>query len=657
VDSAGNAYVTGGTGSPNFPTASPIQATFGGGTYDGFVAKLNATGSALIYSTYLGGSGSDIGSGVALDSSGNAYVTGITSSTNFPTANPLQPTFGGGPNDAFVTKLNAAGSALAYSTYLGGSGDDGGSGITVDSAGDAYVTGSTGSTNFPLASPIQATFGGGTYDGFVTKLNAAGSALAYSTYLGGSNTDFGNKIAVDSSGSAFVAGNTDSTDFPTVNPLQPTNHGFADAFVAKLNPAGSAFVYSTYLGGAGDEFGWNIAVDSAGNAYLVGSTKSPNFPMASPLQATYGSAIVANAYVTKLNPTGSALIYSTYLGGSLAADFNSGAGIAVDSAGDAYVTGTTTSTQFPTANAFQPVIGGAVSNAFVAKISAANLPGASLVPANLAFTSQALATMSAAQTVTLLDAGSASLNISNITATGDFAETNTCDASVMGGANCTISVIFTPTSIGTRTGSLTVTDNAAGSPHTIPLSGTGSDFSLAAASGANCPSGGNCSTSATISAGQTATYNLQVSPVSGFNGTVSVTCGAPGALSCSPSPTSVPQTGSSSYAFTVTVSNTVNAMVLPWPTTPGIPGFPSPRGELLLFAWMAVMLFVRSASRTCHQTKRLLPGFAILLFVLFTFNGCGGGGGGRPPTNATLTITGSSGSLKRTLNLSLTINH
>jgi hypothetical protein len=657
VDLAGNAYVTGGTSSTNFPVVGPIQSAFGGGPHDAFVTKLNATGSVLVYSTYLGGSGDDGGMGIALDSADNAYVTGNTSSPNFPTASPIQAALGG-PADAFVAKLNAAGSALIYSTYLGGSGDDGGVGIAADSLGNAYLIGITSSTNFPTASPIQPAFGGGNYDAFVAKLNAAGSALVYSTYLGGNDTDFGDSIAVDSSGNAYVAGNTVSTNFPIVNPFQPTNHGFSDAFVAKLNPAGSALVYSTYLGGAGDEFGWHIAVDSAGNAYLVGSTKSANFPLASPLQASYGPAIVANVYLTELNPLGSALIYSTYLGGSLATDFNSGAGIAVDAAGNAYVTGVTTSIEFPTVNALQPQNGGAVPNAFVAKISPVNLPGASLAPASLAFASQALATTSSARTVTLLDAGSAALNISNIAATGDFAVTNTCGASVAGGANCTISVIFTPTAIGTRTGSLTVTDNAAGSPHTISLSGTSTDFSLAAATGSNCPSGGNCSTSATISAGQTATYNLQVSPVSGFNGTVSLTCsGAPGASTCPPSPASVPPNGSSSYAFTVTVSDTSSAMVLPWPTNPGIQGFPLLCQSLLLLDGIVVLLLMRSASRTGRQTWGRLPGFAVLLFVLLSFNGCGGGGGGRPPTNATLTITGSSGSLKRTLNLSLTINH
>jgi hypothetical protein len=202
-------------------------------TSNAFVAELNASGSALVYSTYLGGGGRDVGSGIAVDGSGNAYVTGSTTSFNFPTANPLQPANGGGP-DAFVAKLNAGGSALVYSTYLGGSGDDGGSGIAVDGAGNAYVTGATTSTNFPTANPLQPTYGGGYFDAFVAKLSASGSALAYSTYLGGSSWDEGNGIAVDGSGNAYVTGTTASTNFPTANPLQPTKGGGADAFVAKI---------------------------------------------------------------------------------------------------------------------------------------------------------------------------------------------------------------------------------------------------------------------------------------------------------------------------------------------------------------------------------------------------------------------------------------
>jgi uncharacterized repeat protein (TIGR01451 family) len=353
VDASGSAYVTGQTTSPNFPTANPIQAAKGGFA-DAFVAKLNAAGSALVYSTYLGGGSTDGGQGIAVDASGSAYVTGWTASTDFPTANPLQPARGGGLNDAFVAKLNAAGSALVYSTYLGGGGDDAeqGFGIAVDASGNAYVTGLTTSLSFPTANPLQAANGGG-IDAFVSKLNAAGSALVYSTYLGGGSNDEGFGIAVDASGNAYITGRTTSSNYPTANPLQPANGGGLDAFVSKLNAAGSALVYSTYLGGNVDDEGSGIAVDVSGNAYLTGIARSTNFPTANPLQAS----IAGNwdAFVTKFNAAGSALVYSTYLGGS---SYDAGVSIAVDAPGNAYVTGHTASTDFPTVD---PLPGGATA--------------------------------------------------------------------------------------------------------------------------------------------------------------------------------------------------------------------------------------------------------------------------------------------------------
>jgi len=391
VDSSGNAYITGFTESTNFPTVSPLQETYGGGRYDAFVAKLNAAGSALVYSTYLGGSGWDEGHGIAVDSSGNAYVTGRTYSDNFPTASPLQATGGGAYEDAFVAKLNAAGSALVYSTYLGGSGNDYGYGIAVDSFGNAYVTGYTNSTNFPTASPVQATNGGGSYDVFVAKLNTTGSALVYSTYLGGNGADFGFGIAVDSSGNAYVTGQTSSANFPRASPLQATNGGGSyDVFVAKLNTTGSALVYSTYLGGNGYDFGYGIAVDSAGNAYVTGYTESSNFPTANPLQAAFGGGTV-DAFVAKLNAAGSALAYSTYLGGS---GGDQGYGIAVDSSGNAYVAGVTNSPDFPTVNALQ-----AGGGSFVAKIS--DQPAGNPVPAITSLSPSSVAPGSSAFTLTV----------------------------------------------------------------------------------------------------------------------------------------------------------------------------------------------------------------------------------------------------------------
>jgi hypothetical protein len=273
-----------------------------------------------------------------------------------------------------VTKLNPSGSALVYSTYLGGSGGDSGVGIAVDSSGNAYVTGSTNSTDFPTMNPLQPTCG--PYgDAFVTKINPSGSALVYSTYLGGSGQpygggDGGEGIAVDSSGNAYVTGVTNSTDFPTMNPLQPTIGGGADAFVAKLNPDGSALVYSTYLGGSKNDVAYGIAIDGESNAYVVGQTYSTDFPITpgafqsicnkGKYCANYG-----DAFVTKLNAAGSALVSSTFLGGS-AEDY--GSRIAVDSARNAYITGYTVSTDFPTMNPLQSANGG-YSDAFVSKFS------------------------------------------------------------------------------------------------------------------------------------------------------------------------------------------------------------------------------------------------------------------------------------------------
>jgi hypothetical protein len=306
IDSSGAAYITGSTFSTNFPTSSAFQGA-NAGSQDVFITKLNAAGSALTYSTYLGGSGDDNGIEITVDSSGSAYITGETSSTNFPTSSAFQGA-NAGSQDVFITKLNAAGSALTFSTYLGGSGDDNGLGIIVDSSGSAYITGATASTNFPTSSAFQSSSGGGT-DGFVTKFNAAGSTLTFSTYLGGSGTDAGFSIAVGSSGSAYITGQTSSTNFPTSSAFQAANAGGNDTFLTKFNSAGSALTYSTYLGGSGSDIGRGIAVDSSGASYITGETASSNFPTSSAFQSSSGGK--TDGFVTKLNSAGSALTYST----------------------------------------------------------------------------------------------------------------------------------------------------------------------------------------------------------------------------------------------------------------------------------------------------------------------------------------------------------
>jgi len=384
VDGAGNAYVVGQTFSSNFPTtAGAFQTSFGGGYGDAFLTKLNPTGSALVYSTYLGGTGEDDGSGISVDADGNAYVAGFTQSADFPaTAGAFQKTFGGGYGDAFVTKLDPTGSALIYSTYLGGADSDaaGNPGLAVDASGSAYVTSETVSTDFPItAGAFQATLSG-YQNAFVTKLDPTGSALVYSTYLGGSITDWTQAIAVDADGNAYVTGVTTSTDFPTTAGAVQTSFGGGrnDAFVVKLNPAGSALVYSTYLGGSGKEAGSAIAVDTAGNAFVTGRTNSSDFPttitafqrsFGGGTREVFGGDLGGDAIVTKLNADGSALVYSTYLGGS---ENDYGYGIALDAQANpnAYVTGSTSSFwTFPTtAGAFQTGMAGS-TDAFVAKIS------------------------------------------------------------------------------------------------------------------------------------------------------------------------------------------------------------------------------------------------------------------------------------------------
>ncbi len=352
VDSEGCAYVTGMTESDSFPTTDEAYQEDYAGAYDAFVAKLSADGTDLVYSTYLGGSSSDYGEGIAVDSEGCAYVTGDTRSTDFPTRDHFQESISG-PQDAFVAKLSADGTDLVYSTYLGGSDWDAGQDLAVDSDGCAYVIGYTWSDDFPTRNSCQDTHIG-QCDVFVAKIDTTRSgddSLVYSTYLGGSDEDYGWGIAVDLVGCAYVTGQTASADFPTHNPIQDHNDGSIDAFVAKIDTTESgdaSLVYSTYLGGSSTDHGWGIAVDSAGCAYVTGETGSGDFPSQNPIQENKAGG--RDAFVAKLSADGTALVYSTYLGGS---DGDYGYGIAVDSEGCAYVTGATDSDNFPTLNPLQ----------------------------------------------------------------------------------------------------------------------------------------------------------------------------------------------------------------------------------------------------------------------------------------------------------------
>jgi len=371
LDSSKNIYICGKTNG-GLPIVNGYQSTYGGST-DAYVAKLSPDGSTILFSTYLGGSGLDQANGIALDPSGNIYITGTTKSTNFPIRNPLQASRAGTGDssaDAFVTKLDPTGSVI-YSTYLGGTGtSDWGWAISADSSGDAYITGLTNSADFPVINAAQSVSGGGV-DTFVTKINPDGSAYGYSTYLGGSGTDgsssYTMRIKSDSAGDAYVAGYTTSTNFPVLNAIQSVSGGGNDAFIAKYSSSGSK-VYATYLGGSSLERATGIAIDDQGAAYVTGYVTSSNFPVTS---GAYQPAIsgTQDYFISKINPSGSSLEYSTYLGGPANYDYG-GMGIAVDSDHNAYVIGqVSTTTTFPLVDALQSTFGGGPADFTVSKLN------------------------------------------------------------------------------------------------------------------------------------------------------------------------------------------------------------------------------------------------------------------------------------------------
>lgn len=297
IDATGHAYAGGWTLSEDFPMEQALQPETAG-QQDAFVAKLRPTGETLAYATYLGGSGNDRIEDLAVDSSGHSYVAGWTGSDDFPTQGAAQSSYGGGAHDAFVASLHADGSELRYATYIGGSGDDGGCGVAVDSFGSAYVSGDTSSRDFPVTNAFQSDYGGGSYDSFIAKLAPTGSALAYATYVGGSDFDFGYGMAVDAAGMAYVTGETQSRDFPTRNATQATNHGSWDVVIVKLDPEGGRQVYATYFGGNRTDFAYSIALDDARNIYVAGWTESTDLPADSALQPSTGGG--TDAFVVRI---------------------------------------------------------------------------------------------------------------------------------------------------------------------------------------------------------------------------------------------------------------------------------------------------------------------------------------------------------------------
>jgi hypothetical protein len=608
----GTAFIAGGTFSGDFPTSHPLQPNAGGPAdfpQDAFVAKISADGSQLLYSTYLGGSATDVAYGIAVDSLGQAYVAGTTDSPNFPVStNGINSLCGGDGRcgatwnpqgfvvyNGFISKLNVAGSGLVYSSFVGYYENVSCLGVTVDNAQNAYITGEVGPNIqetvplippetppplFPIVGGFETThsnsglpFGGTDTNAFVMKLDSAGSDILYSSYLGGSNEDVGYAIAVDTLANAYITGITYSTDFPpTTNALGPSYVGAGDAFLTQVNTdatGAASLVYSSYLGGSGldqgnavavdsstnvyvaglstskastldvsvpgsafqtdcnpgsttclgnafvakftlgatpalDYFTYlgggvatsaaGVAVDSADDAYVAGSTSGDLPTTPNVFQTTYGGGN-ADAFVTELNPAASALVYSTYLGGS---NTDTASGIALNLANPssclvlsgnticpAYVAGQTCSFDFPLANPLQPTYGGNC-DAFISEVTV--LQGIAVNPSGLLFPTQSIGSTSQAQTVTLTN-GETPQTINGISILGadsaDFAETTTCPitpSSFGAGATCTISVTFTPTAVGIRKAEIQITDSAPGSPQVVTLTGSTSTVGISAAS-------------------------------------------------------------------------------------------------------------------------------------------------------------------------------
>lgn len=421
----GSYYVTGYTQSLNLPTVNPLQPT-NHGVYEAFIAKIDPLGSQVVYCTYFGGWGTDLGSGIDVDSAGNAYVTGNTTSANLPVVHAFQNVLRG-DEDAFVLKLNVAGNDLEYSSYLGGNEDDRGQRVAVDGQGNACVVGSTYSLDFPVQQPFYEPLSA-SLNAFVTKIAPSGDALVYSSLLGGSAEELPRSVAVDAAGSAYVVGLSNSEDFLSVNPLpfndagfggfltkvgssgavqysgrvggiynddvldvavdaagqaclvgettspdlatenalQPVSGGIWDGFLIRVSAAGNQVLSSTYLGGAANDTAMSVALDGEGNIGIAGMTESANFPTLQAIQAQNGGGARWDAYVTLLNPTGTTLLYSTYLGG---AGQERAESLSLDENGNAYLCGWTDSLNFPVSAPFQPTYGGGLRDAFVARIA------------------------------------------------------------------------------------------------------------------------------------------------------------------------------------------------------------------------------------------------------------------------------------------------
>ncbi len=713
ADNSGNAYIAGQTFSApgplangSFPiTSGAFQSTLSPSQGNAFLTRIDTTQSGdagLIYSTYLGGNGAnnetsvyfgDQVVSVAVDNAHNAYLGGITASTDFPTIHGFQPnsTAGNTQDAGFIaridtTKANAA--SLVYSTYLSGSVFDDVLGLALGPNNVVYVTGMTDSLDFPTTSGAFQTTGAAKGVAFVTLIDTSlngVSSLKYSTFFGGTGGDNGFGIATDSSGNAYVAGTTASSDFPISPGVVPKTipNAKGTPFVLKLSPQGNGTadrIYASYFGGSGNgttaDMSGAIAVDSHGNAYITGTTSSGDMPttagafqtslkgtsdafvaklplvlpvLVSPATVDFGTQLVGsvtasqtvtltnnettaigitNVTVTAITPPPPATdfkISSNTCGNSLAA----GASCTVS------VTFTPSHSSAESATlVFTDADSSSPQTAALTGTGTASAPVATFMPATLNLGGQLVTTTSTpAQAITLKNTGNAALNIAPIAASGDFAETNNCGASLAATMSCAINVTFTPTATGARNGNITVTDNANGSPQTVALSGTGTDFTITAPGIVVVPRHSSM------------TFNVTVMPVSGFNQAVMITCtGAPASSTCTPMQSSVTPDGVNPINDPVTVASTSSVPSAPMQVPP-------PPGQQIVLAGMGLALIaVAYAARRFR--KRM--GLAGAMLVFFAITGCGGAG---RPVMATLTLTGTSGGVTHTTTVALTLEH
>lgn len=616
VDAAGDIYVAGvsqSTVSPQLPLPIPSGTMpFDPTPKPISIVKLNGTATAIVNATYLGGSGVDDVSGLALDATGNVYVAGYTTSNDFPTLDPLQGSLGASGHNVFVTKLNSTLSKLVYSTYLGqdslalGAGADAPTGtashgIAVDSSGDAYVVG-VANSGFPTTSgAVQPTCSVDSTCAFLVELNPAGSSLLSSTYVGGGylqNGVFVSAVAVDGSQDAYVAGGVSNLGTSSVNSVAPCpttpppGAGPAgNGFVLGINAAGD-LTFSTCLGQFSTKLGFSkmgvddMVLDASGNIYVVG-TGALQLPLTNPIQ----SDPALNVFVAAINPQAPALLFSSLVGGGASVDTPTAVG--VDASGNLYAAGLTTnisggptSPYFPVFNALQPDPGACanclVFDGFVLEIAPTNAAAAALAPGQLTFPVEPVGTTTSDQTVTIYDMGSAPLTVSNVTVTGDFSlDGNGCGSVVAAaGGTCTIAVNFTPTVTGTRNGTLTITDNSAGSPHTVQLTGQGGEGSVSLSPSSLSFSSqqvGTTSAAQTVTLTNTGALALQVSHIQAstpFDETNTCGTSLPAAGMCTISVSFSPTTaGAATGTLTLTDSaaNSPQTVALSGSTTTGAP--------------------------------------------------------------------------------------